>query len=469
MTDPRAQALAELEIRRRQEEADREPLDDFLMRVSPHIDGAPTMRPDHLEPVCRVFERAARLERVYCIITLPPGWAKTTTILHGLVRAFAVRPETDVIYATAKQDVANSKSDTARTLARRAGVPLRRDRANVTNWRTIAGGGFQACSVGAPPIGERADIATADDLIRNAADAASPMKLDKIWRFLWFDLRTRLREHGSLIVTHTRWAELDPIGRLEVIRNKQLADSGETRWEIIHIPALDENEQSTCPWYSTAYLHELREGYVAAGEADVWWSLYMGAPRPPSGTNFRGVTTYSFLPEEGLAWAAGVDLAYSSTTSSDWNAIVIMARDTARDTFYVVHVDRWRGGAETHQAHINHMRALYPQAFHDPALFLGSGTEKSADVHLDHLEWRNVTSDKDARSKGYQAAWNEHEGFDGLIYPARVYVPEESEEWDVDAFVREHLRFPGKNDDQVDAANAAYVRLAGGGFELFPG
>ena len=57
-------------------EADAEPLDTWIRRISPRLPP-----PRHLEPVIDVWQRT-RTEPVRAVIELPPRHAKTTTAMH---------------------------------------------------------------------------------------------------------------------------------------------------------------------------------------------------------------------------------------------------------------------------------------------------------------------------------------------------------------------------------------------------
>lgn len=451
-----ADAQLLLGVMRRQET-----LRDFIPRVSPTIEGATTQAPVHLKPLLDAFARVSRGEVVKILVTLPPGSGKTETTLHSLAWLMGQRTR-PVIYGSYNQEMANEKSLRARDIAVAAGLKLRADAFNVKRWHLENGSTFRAVGVGGG-TGGRADLLVIDDPIKGADEARSPTMKARVWSWLWAVLRTRAREWTSTVIIHTRWAEDDPIGRIQQMQEKLPED--ERGWETFHLPALDDNDESMIPWYSSKFFRELRAELKAAGQESVWWSLYQGAPRPPEGTTFRGCRTYAELPSEQLEWGAGIDLAYSDSSTADFNAIAVMARHVASDIYYVVHIEHWRGTSETHQPGIDRVRALFPQAFRKKALFRGSGPEKGAEGHLKYMQWKAATADKAARAQPMSAAWNIHEGEDGTEVGGRVLVPEDDDgtsmsTWDVDGFVRELQSFPGPNDDRMDAAASAFERVS---------
>lgn len=465
---------AEIDARRRQRL--QEPLLDFILRVSPTIEGVITQPPSHLSDLIDAFHRINDGEVVKAVVTLPPGSSKTETTLHALVWLMQKR-EFHVVYGSYNQTVADEKSLRARDICVADGGSLRQDASKIGHWRCENKSSFRAVGVGGTATGGRGDLMVIDDPIKDAEEARSPTSKAKIWRWLWSVMRTRHREHTSTILIHTRWAEDDPIGR--ILGMEQKKPEGEKTWEVFHLPALDENGESCVPWYSTKYVQDLKQELFSAGHSDVWWSLFQGQPRAPEGTIFKNCHTYDKLPDVGLRWGCGVDFAYTGGTSSDFNVIVVMAAD--ENFYFIVHVEVWRGGSQSHRPCLQRIREQFPQAFRERALFLGAGSEKGASDYLsDLVEWQNATQDKLARAQPLASDWNVHHDDDGnIVGGGKILVPEDQhgtnrsrwsveskdgslEKKPVDAVIQHMHSQPGPFDDIMDGIVSAHKRLCVG-------
>lgn len=435
-----------------------ETLDEFMIRAFPSVDGQPTVKPTHLQPLLDAYSRVAAGERVKILMTLPPGSGKTLTTLMGHLWLM-VRHRKQVMFCSYNNDIATEKSADARDMVKLAGGELRQDRFKANHWHLTNGSSFRAVGIGGTATGGRGDLIDVDDPIKGPEDARSAAHKRRVWDWLWTVLSTRDRAGTSFIVKHTRWAEDDPIGR--ILAMEQALPTEKRTWEYIHLPALGENDESNIPWYPSEHFRAKRDEYYRAGLASRWHALYQGAPRPPEGTHFKGCRWYNKLPDGPLEWGAGADFAYSASNQSDWNVVAILARDPATQLVYVVHVERWRGGAETHRPKVAEVQSRWPQAF--PALFLGSGIEKGAGALIPGIEWRQAATDKVARSMGLSAAWNVHYDDEGEeVGGGRILIPtpEAGPTFDVKAFTDELHSFPGgAHDDQVDAAAGAFIRL----------
>ena len=186
-----------------------ESLADFVPRVSPQF-----VAPLHLAPALDVFERIARGERVRACISIPPQHGKTEAVLHALAWLLRRRPDWTFAFATYQQEQSDDKSHAARDIARRAGVALSADRANLRFWRTGDRGGCLFTAVGGPFTGQGVRAAIVDDPYKGRSEALSDATRKHVERWFSSVVLQRGQEDLSVVVIHTRWCEDDLIGRI---------------------------------------------------------------------------------------------------------------------------------------------------------------------------------------------------------------------------------------------------------------
>ena len=108
----------------------KESLEEFINRVSPNLPPPP-----HVRPIMELFERS-RHEEVRAVISMPPGFAKSVTAMHGLAWRTHVDPACKNAYLSGGLDLAQRHSREVRRMAIEAGVGLAKDAQAVTEWQT---------------------------------------------------------------------------------------------------------------------------------------------------------------------------------------------------------------------------------------------------------------------------------------------------------------------------------------------
>ena len=403
---------------------------DFIPAINPKYD-----RPEHLEPVVGLFRRAER-EEVRALVSVPPQFGKTETILMGCTWLLARHPDWPIIYTAYGAGLAVSKSRIARDYARDAGVELRDDSSAVAEWLTTSGGGFRARGVGGPVTGNPAKLLIVDDPHKDRADAESALMRQRAFDWFTSTASTRVHPGGSIICLHTRWHEDDLIGRL----------SKDSSWEVVNLPAI--KADGTPLWHKRPV--EFLERAKSASEYD-WWSLYMGSPRPRGGGLFRGIHHYDELPKRYRV-GKGVDLAYSAKTRADYSSGVVLLESDGY--YYVADVQRAQCEVPEFVTRLKAADARYPTgSWH----WFCSTTERGlAQLLTDggvHVNGVLATADKFVRAQAVSAAWNE----------GKVLVPRDAP-W-LRAFVDEMALFTGvsdKHDDQVDSLASAFELFRSG-------
>lgn len=420
---------------------------DMIPRVSPRF-----QRPGHLEALAQVVEQAHK-RQMFCLVSVPPRFAKTETLLHGIAWILRDDPSTMLGYVSYQADIARSKSRLARDYARALGVIPRSDADALHEWLTTRGGGLRAGGVGGPLTGHGFRVLIVDDPIKNRQDAESALIRQRNWDWFTSTALTRLEPTGSVIVCHTRWHEDDLIGRC--LKQKELYDetSGAdgVNWEHINLQAIDERTGQSL-WPSRWPVHVLQAKRSAIGEYD-WASLYQGEPRPRGARVFGEPTVYSGHPNtDGARLLIGVDVAGTAKTSANFTVAAVFAIRGHGDmmTADVIDVLRMQ---QTIPEVCRQLEALQKRYYSAPLVVEASGIGKAVPQVL-----REVNSnlriveeypegDKFTRAQPYAAAWN----------AGRVRVPETST-W-VGPFVRTHVDFTGINDacdDDVDAGAHAW-------------
>lgn len=325
-----------------------ETLEEYIRRKSPRL---PPQR--HMMPIIEALEEA-RLARSnpdaavrIILIELPPRHGKTVTVMHALEHALVTSPALTCAYLTYGDSLAESKSRLMRAHVE-ADVPLAADMANLSEWRTIHGGGLLAGGIMGPLTGKGiTGICVIDDAIKNRQEAESETTRDTVWDQFTDVAYTRLEGPATVVVMATRWHPDDLIGRI-------LAKQDELREELgdqikivrIRLPALAESDDplGRAPGEALwpARFNERRLAAIAAILGDHSFSaLYQQNPRfrgsvlfSPTPARFQ---LYQTLPDgmpdvgrllwqpRGHAMIICCDPAASKKTKADYSAAFVLA------------------------------------------------------------------------------------------------------------------------------------------------
>jgi phage terminase large subunit-like protein len=426
-----------------------ESLEAFIRRISPHLAPAP-----HLEPLIRLIERA-RHERVRALISMPPRHGKTLSILHGLAWWLKNSPADVCAFFSYGDDLARSKSRTARHLAVSAGVKLASDSANLSEWRTTAGGGLLAGGAGGALTGQGVTgLFVIDDPIKNREEADSAVVRNKIDEWIREVALTRL-EGASVLLVQTRWHPDDPSGRLA-------AAGG---WEVLNLQAVAEGADplgrapGEALWPERFPIEELDAIRRQIGE----WSfaaLYQGLPRPRGTAVFGEPSRFdleAWRPEAARV-VIGADPAASEKTSADYSVACVLAVEGRGDRMTGRVLEIWRGQVAIPKF-TERLRALSAKWFNCPIAVEAVGGFKAIPQMLRQVDPLlrlvevAVRGDKFTRAQPVAAAWND----------GRILIPT-SAPW-VEPFLAEVQAFSGvrdRQDDQVDALAHAWNSIVGG-------
>lgn len=383
----------------------RERLADFMRRISPHIPP-----PHHVERICEIVERA-RARQTFTCFSMPPRHSKTTTLLHAMTWWLGNDPADTCAYFSYSDRQGRSKSRVARRLAQIAGVEVDPNTNDMSEWRTLSGGGVLAGGAGGGLTGQGVSgLFIVDDPVKNREQADSLVYRDRVWEWFREVVLTRL-EGASVVVMHTRWHPDDLIGRIAT--SEEFAD-----WDIVNIPAIAEEndplhrDPGEPLWPEKFPLEFLQDMQTKLGD----WSfgaLYQGRPRP-RGTAVFGDAHY-YEPEQlditGCRIAIGADPAATASTRADYSVAVVMAAHGYGASAVGRVLDVWRGQVEV-PTFVDALVALSRRYGNCPIAVEDVGGFKAIPQMLKRIDpqliLRSVKmgADKFTRAQPVAAAWN---------------------------------------------------------------
>lgn len=398
------------------------------------------------------------------MVLMPPGSAKST--YGSLIFPawwFAAHPTSSVIATTHTMSLAEHFGRQVREIAKEygdlLGYCLQSGKQAAGHWQTSQKGDYFAAGIRGPLIGRRADLVIIDDPIKSQMEADSPLMRERLWSWYRFDLTTRLKPGGRIVLIMTRWHEDDLAGRL--------LGQNAAEWQVIKLPALAEDNDPLLrapgtplwpEWENDAALVRRRE---ISGERG-WNSMYQQDPRPISGNLFKvgRIDILDTAPETSGLVVRAWDLASTAVTESsnpDWTVGVKVGRDE-RGRFVVLDVARLRGSPheletlviDTARIDGRSVAICLPQ---DP----GQAGKHQVSYLARLLGGYQITSSPESGAKMTRAV-----PVSSQIEARNVAIVRAH--WN-HAFLDELGSFPfGSKDDQVDALSRAFSQL----FEAAP-
>ncbi len=220
---------------------------------------------------------------------------------------------------------------------------LRRGSRAADRLQTKAGGLAHFVGIGGPLTGKGADYLLIDDYIKDAEEARSRAAKDKHWE--WYSrvaLSRVMGVGGAVVITATRWAEDDLIGRLTDPDLEYVSEAQAAQWTVINLPAFAEEddplgrEPGDVLWEARtprAFLENFRQ-LDPAGFA----ALYMGRPAPPEGNFFQRDQLRTYQPHQlpqNLRYYAASDHAVSLEQKRDRTCLGVVGVDE-QDNIWVL-------------------------------------------------------------------------------------------------------------------------------------
>lgn len=130
-------------------------------------------------------------------------------------------------------------------------------------------------------------IMIADDLCSGIEEALSKDRMATLWMKTSNDLLSRCKKGSKKLWCGTRWSINDPIG----VRLSQLENFGTIPYEVVNLPALNENGESNFDYkygvgFDTEFYEQTRAGFERNDDLASWSAQYMGVPYEREGSLF---------------------------------------------------------------------------------------------------------------------------------------------------------------------------------------
>lgn len=389
------------------------------------------------------------------MIKMPPGHAKSTYSSILAPTYFLGRfPKKNIIMTTHTQEFSDRWGRRCRALIQEPSyrhifnTTLSKESAAVSRFDLENGSSYFGSGILGNFTGLRGDLVIGDDWFRGIEDADSETIRQKIWNAYIWDLRTRLKPNGSIILIGTPWHEDDHFGRILLSNDKD-------KWDVIELPALAKEKDALdreigeplWPDYITMeMLIDIRDS-LSKKDMRMWNSLYQVSPTSESGDYFHKEWEQyvNYLPAN-LDYYGASDYAVTDGRG-DYTIHAIIGHDTKHDDIYVAHI--WRAQVESNvwvDEFLDLVNEYEPLMWAEERGQIMSTLDPYIKKMFQQPKQRYVmrhqftsSAEKTARARSFQAYMSS-----GHVYFLQA-------EW-TDNLIKELRSFPsGRNDDQVDA------------------
>ena len=387
-------------------------------------------------------------------ISQPPRTGKTfLASIYFTAWAAMKFPNTKVIVLSNSEDFATKKiGRPIRNVIQRSGptvfdVDLEKDATSVKNFELTNGSEIYCSGITGSFVGRGANLVVCDDLLRDHTEATKANYLDEIWTRFTADVYSRLHKNGHIVISNTRWAEDDLIGRLV-----QNAQKGGDQYEVIKFEALCENPEQdplNRDYGEALWPEQMDEQQYEQIKAQLqphWWqAMYQQNPAPREGylipvDNFR---RYRELPKQNkelriISW----DTAYKEKEINDPSVAEIF--DVIDGKIYLVDVIRERVAFTKLQELASQLNEAWRPNTH-VVEDRGSGTSL-----IQWMQENNIPVEA-MEPEGNKVIRADNEA--PQINAGLVYIPDDeiAPNW-LDEFLSELQQFPNApHDDMVDA------------------
>lgn len=241
----------------------------------------------HLEIFCNSLQKIADGVIKKLIISVPPRAGKSYTLslfCSWLIGREQNNPNLSIMRNSYGATLAEKFSKDVRAIVKSnkfqsifGVVSLKDDQAAVEDWaiESASQSTYFCSGVGGAITGKGCNtVGIADDLIKNLEDALSETIIEKTWGWYTSTHKSRFERGCPEVICATRWSNNDPTGKVLEIEND---------WEVVTIPALDENNKSFCDEIKTT------EEYLALKrmlDPFIWESEYQQNPIEAKGLLF---------------------------------------------------------------------------------------------------------------------------------------------------------------------------------------
>lgn len=402
----------------------------------------------HHARIADALERVERGEVDRLLLMLPPRHGKSELASRRFpAYALGRDPRRQIISVSATSDLATDFGREVRNImagidyhALFPSVEMAADSQAKGKWHTSAGGIYYAIGIGGAVLGKGADLLLIDDPFASMEDALSGTQREAVWQWYTGSAYNRLQPHGAIVVIAHRMHEEDLMGRL---LDSQAA--GGDRWEVVELPAIDEDGEALWP---AAYPLEALERIRRNTLPRFWSSLYQQRPTPDEGTYFLRdwIKWYDTPPVRDTLHIYGAS-DYAVTDSAGDYTVHLVAGVDPDDNLYILDLWRQRTASDKWIEALLDLGDQYrPLDWAEEQgqilKSIGPFLEQRANERRCYFSRQQFVSvrDKATRAQSIRAR----------MAMGKVYFPRNAS-W-VSDLVNELLQFPaGRNDDQVDS------------------
>ena len=413
----------------------------------------------HQKYIAQKLENAMVTPNSRLIMKTPPGHAKSTyaSILAPTYYLGRFKNKS-VIMTTHTQEFSDRWGRKNRALIQepsyqyKFGTELSKDSAAVSRFDLTNGSTYYGSGILGNFTGHRGDLIVGDDWYTGIESADSEVMRQKVWQAYIWDLRTRLKPGGSIILIGTPWHEDDHFGRI-------LQSNDKDNWDVIELVAVTETQeqvdkdvmgrglnQALWPEYiSYDMLMDIKNS-LNKEDMRMWNSLYQVSPSFEGGHYFlkEDIQIVNHLPNTKLDFYGASDYAVSEG-KGDYTVHGIVGYDTYHDELYVIKIWREQTTSDVWIEQFldlakEHKTLVWAEESGQILKSLDPWIRKRMQDRGEYVFRQQFTSatDKTSRARAIQAYFRRK----------KVFVLKDA--W-TDCFEKELLSFPsGKNDDQVD-------------------
>lgn len=241
-------------------------------------------RKDHMKEVFKAFNDMETYDMYDMLIIIqPPRVGKTTTGIRFLSWIIGKFPEETQLATSYSDNITSSfyagvmeivQLDRFKQIFPECGLVAQNAKREEIWLKTVK----RYPSITFVPIGgsmtgrcEASRYLYCDDLVSGYEEAISITRMEKLWQLYTINCKQRKLDGCKEIHLATPWSVHDVISKLKKMNGDQI------RCKIIHIPCLDENDESNFAFdggFSTQFYHKLREDMDSIS----FNALYMGEP-----------------------------------------------------------------------------------------------------------------------------------------------------------------------------------------------
>lgn len=412
--------------------------------------------PPHILALAERLEAVERGEIKRLIVLMPPRHGKSELIsLRFPCWYMAKHPESCIVQAGYAESISLTHSRRARDIfispevghlfpqiryrPERAGqevvIP---ERQAAHEWGTKQGGSYYAVGIGGGLTGRGFDIGIIDDPVKDSEEADSTTYRERAWDWYQKVFRTRAQPDAAIIIVMTRWHEDDLVGRL---LDQTREDKASDQWEILHLPAIKDNQALWPGRYPMSELTAIR----ASIGSRAFESLYQGNPTVAEGQIIkREWWKYFKEPPVFIKKIHSWDTAFKDKQQNDYSVCTVWGE--TRNGYYLL--DVWRGKVEFPELK-RIATALYERDMPDLVIVEDKASGQSLIQELQRntrIPVLPIKVDRDKVARAYAATPS--------IEAGKVYLPENAP-WLFD-YIEELSSFPNAaHDDQVDSTTQA--------------